>query len=38
MTIAGDGKSATYTMSGLSVGTNVGVLFLYSLDNMPGMK
>lgn len=36
MTIAGDGKSATYTMSGLSVGTSLGVLFLYSLDNMPG--
>jgi hypothetical protein len=36
MTIAGDGKSATYTMSGLSVGTSVGVLFLYSFDNMPG--
>lgn len=36
MTIAGDGKSATYTMSGLSIGTSVGVLFLYSFDNMPG--
>lgn len=36
MTIAADGKSATYTKTGLTAGTNVGVLFMYKLDNMPG--
>lgn len=36
MTIAGDGKSATYTQTGLTAGASMGILFMYKLDNMPG--
>jgi len=36
MTIASDGKSATYTKTGLTSGTNMGILFMYKLDNMAG--
>lgn len=36
MTVAADGKSATYTKTGLTIGANLGVLFMYRLDNMPG--
>lgn len=36
MTIASDGKSATYTKTGLTAGASLGVLFMYSLDNLPG--
>ena len=36
MTISTDLKSATYTQTGLTVGANLGVLFMYSFDNLPG--
>jgi hypothetical protein len=36
MTIATDFKSATYTQTGLTSSTNLGVLFMYSFDNLPG--
>lgn len=36
MTIAGDAKSATYTQTGLTEGSNIAIRFLYRLDNMGG--
>jgi chitodextrinase len=36
MTISTDLKSATYTQTGLTAGANMGILFMYKLDNMPG--
>lgn len=36
MAIAGDAGSATYTHTGLTVGDNIGIRFLYRLDDMPG--